>query len=299
MFTEMASSRYIKLKFQIEDSLPTHVSTDLTKVRQILCNVIGNAIKFTDEGSIFIDIKGSHLEQDGSLDAESKKIRLIITVTDTGCGIHQNKIDRLFQPFSQADDSTTRRHGGTGLGLSLSKKLSHLLGGDVILKESTPNSGSTFEISIICAISSEQKQDRQGNDTFPPVDKELLKDISVLVVEDNVDIKNLYQHILRQAGAKVTVAIDGLEAVKKVLEDKPDVILMDIQLPKMDGREAAQIILETIKDKPIIALTAHALKSEKDKCLLQGFADYYSKPIPSEKLVKVVKDWADRSRKLK
>jgi two-component system CheB/CheR fusion protein len=297
MFTEVASSRNIKLKFQIEDSLPTHVSTDLTKVRQILCNVIGNAIKFTDEGSIFIDTKGRHLVQDGSSDSESKKIRLIITVTDTGCGIHQNKIDRLFQPFSQADDSTTRRYGGTGLGLSLSKKLSHLLGGDVTLKESTPNSGSTFEISLICSISSEQKQDSQGNDTFTPVDKELLKDISVLVVEDNVDIRNLYQHILRQAGAKVTVAIDGLEAVKKVLEDKPDVILMDIQLPKMDGREAAQIILETIKDKPIIALTAHALKSEKDKCLLQGFADYYSKPIPSEKLVKVVKEWADRSRK--
>lgn len=258
------------------DSLPEFVRTDPTRLRQILINVIGNAIKFTDAGEV-------------ELFVTKKKSLLEFRVTDTGIGISREQRMHLFQPFMQADSSTTRRFGGTGLGLFLSRKLARLLGGDVILDTSVSGQGSSFIITIAYT-------ETPKDETRLTNQKDLKMDgysniKSILVVDDAVDNRDLFRHYLRKMGVptdRIDVAQNGAEAVRMALQKEYSLILMDIQMPEMDGFQA----LHALKDKNykglIVALTAHAMKGDEEKCLAEGFDGYLQKPLSKEALQEVL-----------
>ncbi|RZA27262.1 MAG: PAS domain S-box protein [Proteobacteria bacterium] len=259
---------------------PGLITSDPARFRQILINVIGNAIKFTDHGSIKItmDIEGD----------EDDRV-LLTRVRDTGIGLNEEQKARIFEPFIQADSSVTRRFGGTGLGLTLSQKLARVLGGDLRIEESAVGAGSTFTISIkigppIAARSQKAKLTTR-NDYL-----QLSPEVRVLIVDDSPDNRAIVARFLKLAGAQFDVAENGAIAVEKALSHHYDVILMDIQMPVMDGYEALIQLRKKGYEKPIMALTAHAMKEEKDRCLEAGFNEYLSKPVDRQSLLRLIKD---------
>ncbi|MGE3974380.1 MAG: response regulator [Bdellovibrionales bacterium] len=278
----LASEKGIGLKLHLDTAIPKIIYSDPTRVRQILLNIIGNAVKFTSKGEVIVSVKMV------AKDIEHKL--LSVDVTDQGHGITEEQAQKLFQPFIQADSSTTRKYGGTGLGLSLSRKLAKALGGDVILTESVVNKGSTFTITFdvgslknvmyvqkIAPINEVTQRQRQS--VLPN-----LKGTRVLLVEDSIDNQELIAHILKLAEVDVDLANNGEEGVNKALKGDYDVILMDIQMPVLDGYKATQKLRSQSYQKPILALTAHALREERDRCLAVGFNDHLTKPINRKEL---------------
>ncbi|RZA23725.1 MAG: response regulator [Proteobacteria bacterium] len=263
--------------------LPDFVSCDPTRLRQILTNVIGNAIKFTHKGQVILTV--SFLEG-----------RLEFHVEDTGVGISESEASRLFQAFGQADASTTRKFGGTGLGLVLTKRLSQALGGDFWLKSSKVGQGSTF-VAYVRVESPQYSQlihsSRFQFTTRPQVSAVALDptflDLKILVVEDSPDNQMLLEVILRKHGARVELAANGSIGVEKALLGNFDLVLMDVQMPEMDGYEAVRFLRDRHFDRPIIALTAHAMVEEREKCLTAGYSDFLSKPIDRVKLIEAIK----------
>ncbi len=254
--------------------LPEFVTTDPERLRQILSNVVGNAIKFTEKGRVELAIK----YDDHYLD---------FRITDTGRGICKNQVKNLFQAFAQVDSSTTRRFGGTGVGLVLTKKLCQTLGGDFVLVESSPGVGSTFEVCIPVTVAAETK--------FLPVKKLTsaivtdpefinLKGLEILLVEDSLDNQFLVQKMLGKTGAKVSIADDGAAGMKMALARKYDVVLMDIQMPVMDGHDAVIGLRSKGYTGPIVALTAHAMKEERERAAKSGFSYFLTKPINKKTL---------------
>jgi len=288
--------------------LPETITTDPTRLRQILVNLVGNAIKFTQAGGVRIVTR---LRDDGESDGESK---LRFDVIDTGIGIPEEQIQNVFGEFVQADGSTTRDFGGTGLGLAISRQLARLLKGDVTAR-SAPGKGSTFSLTVgtgpldgvrlveyltEAAAASEQPVES------PDESQEKLQ-CRVLLADDIPDNQRLIAAILSAAGAEVTVAKNGQEAVEKALATWPgwgrkysdptkpfDVILMDVQMPALDGHEAACYLRKKGYTGPIIALTAHAMRGDRQKCLDAGCDDYVTKPVDRTKLVETVAQWARR-----
>ncbi len=275
--TLAAKDKGLELIFTNEGEIPTTIRTDRTRFRQILINVVGNAIKFSPNGKI--EVVTSFLPNE----AESL---FCLTVKDSGPGLTAEQIDGLFQPFTQADTSTTRKYGGTGLGLALSKRLAIALGGDVVVKESEPSSGCIFKITIksgpldhvtytnflmLDSVAVEPPKSSNENLT--------LQGIKVLLVEDSHDNQMLVSRFLNKAGAEVELANNGLEGVRKALLGNHDVVLMDIQMPELDGYGATTQLRESGFLKPIIALTAHAMVSERRRCLNAGFNDHLTKPV--------------------
>lgn len=281
-----ATSKGLELKVEIDPHLPKNIKTDPTRLRQILYNVIGNAIKFTQKGSIKMTAQPNP--------ENSQQINFIIQ--DTGVGITDEQALKLFSPFTQADVTTTRKFGGTGLGLVLSKELAQALGGDVILAESRLNQGSTFVVSIELIeteafVSSEKKlvQPLVQPITVPMKDTSSdLTGANILLVDDSEDNLELIQYILNLAGMRVDQARNGQEGLDKALKNKYDLVLMDLQMPVMDGYEAAKILRENHYQTPIIALTAHAMKEERDKCIKLGFSDHVTKPIDRAQLLQTI-----------
>ncbi|MES2857325.1 MAG: response regulator, partial [Bdellovibrionota bacterium] len=272
-----AVEKGIKLSVEAEGLLPTFVKTDSLRLRQVLLNIVGNAIKFTQRGSVEVKVK---LLQTGS---EPKKLAFVIR--DTGEGIPSEQAEKLFSPFTQADVSTTRRFGGTGLGLVLSKRLASALGGDVILSESVPGKGSTFIVTIDPGQSELiEYREHDVNEPLvsrtPKVVREVdLSRLKVLIVDDSPDNQALITKLLRLAGASVKTASNGRLGVEMATSEDFSLILMDLQMPEMDGYEATRLLRENGYDKPIIALTAHAMKEERKKCLESGFSEHLTKPI--------------------
>lgn len=265
-------------------SLPSSIETDESRVKQILINLIGNAIKFTEKGGVKLQVScNTSIKNDP---------QLIFNVIDTGIGISFKSQAELFQSFSQLETSHTRRFGGIGLGLALSRRLAQQFGGDVTLTESELGHGSTFTLKIPCGNLTETKwiqhlyQDLEIADS-PKTKKEFvhLKDKKVLIVEDSADNQEIFQFFLNSAGAKTDVIDNGEDAVKKVETSPYDLILMDIQLPKMDGLEATRRIRSQGFKKPIIALTAHASAEEKINCLQAGCIDLITKPVTQMTLI--------------
>ncbi len=257
----------IELIVSVQSKLPDRIITDPTRLRQILINVIGNAIKFTERGKIEVKVELIRNSQE----------TLKITVVDTGIGITEEQARRLFQPFSQADSSMTRRFGGTGLGLFLSKKLAQLLGGDLVLAESVPGQGSRFVMTIEIV-----SQYGSGFEVAPLVSEAVPFRAKgrILVVDDSADNRALIHHfIARIGGLEVDEAETGAEGVRKVLQNSYNLVLMDIQMPGMDGYEAVKTLRTKNYNELIIALTAHAMKGDKEHCLSSGFDDYLCKPI--------------------
>ena len=285
-----ASEKGIKLTMAAEGSLPELIFTDPMRLRQILINIIGNAIKFTERGSVTVKVK---LISDAL--GHSK---ICISVKDTGAGIAPHQVAKLFTPFTQADASTTRKFGGTGLGLVLSKKLANLLGGDVTLVESSLGVGSTFNVTIDPGEIEKvlfNGTDFQSQKIVPfPVQTPpaSLKNLKILVVEDSLDNQVLLQRLLRLAGAQIQIANNGREALEKVSQEDFSLILMDLQMPEMDGYEATRMLRAQGFKKPIIALTAHAMKDERKRCLENGFNEHLSKPVDRDALLKTLSEFS-------
>jgi PAS domain S-box-containing protein len=284
-----AKEKGVNITVSSDGAIPNIVKTDPTRLRQILFNIIGNAVKFTKKGSV--DVKVMLLTKNGIT-------KLAFVVKDSGVGISEEQSKRLFSAFTQADVTTTRKFGGTGLGLVLSKKLAHALGGDVILESSSPEIGSTFVITIDHTQASEILFDgsdwREKNADIVMASAEMrhLSRLKVLVVDDSLDNQALVKKLLKVAGATVEVANNGVEAVQKALEGDFSLILMDLQMPEMDGYQATQELRKRGFSSPIIALTAHAMKEERKKCLENGFNDQLTKPLDREVLLSTLSEYS-------
>lgn len=277
LMTVRAKQKNLDLKFHSNGSLPSFVYSDPYRLRQILLNVIGNAIKFTEKGSVTVETT-----------LEGDQVKFI--VTDTGIGIDAAQSEKLFKPFAQADDSTTRKFGGTGLGLYLSRRLAKLLGGDVKIIESELDLGSRFEVSIKMNLEEalvNSQESISASITGQTSLDSILKG-KILVVDDAIDNQELIAAYLRTLKIECDLASRGWEAVE-LANDTYSVILMDIQMPEMDGFEALRKIREKGIKIPIIALTAHAMKGDRERCVQAGFNDYLSKPISKKSLISCLK----------
>ncbi len=269
----------IDFDIHAKTSLPEYIKTDPTRLRQILTNSVGNAIKFTSDGSVVLEV---------SFEKEILSFKII----DTGRGISKEQATSLFQPFVQADVSTTRKFGGTGLGLVLTKRLCQLMGGNYVLESSELGVGSKFVASIHTEIPPNSKFIEQFEIVFKvkipstaAIVHDRLDGVRVLLVEDSPDNQALVRMILEKQGASVDIVSDGYAGVEKAFSGKYDVVLMDIQMPRMDGHEAVRILRGKRYDRPVIALTAHAMAEEVKRALESGFTSFLSKPIHREDLI--------------
>jgi signal transduction histidine kinase/HAMP domain-containing protein/ActR/RegA family two-component response regulator len=286
-----AQRKGLQLKSVYRSAVPTVVYTDETRLRQILINLVGNGLKFTESGSVRIE---TTFIEDGP------QSRLQFDIVDTGLGLTQPQLDKLFKPFSQADASTTRRFGGTGLGLTISKRMAELLGGDLVVAETTPGAGSRFRLTIETGKLDEtvtfEQPEEASHDEGPG---ELIAEAKpacsliscrILLAEDGIDNQKLITHVLKKAGAEVTVVEDGQQAYETALAASDQgtpfpVILMDMQMPVLDGYDATRRLRAKGYTGTIIALTAHAMSGDRDKCLDAGCDDYASKPIDRHRLI--------------
>jgi len=281
-----AQAKNISLVHKINhDKRP--ICSDKTRIRQILLNLVANAIKFTQEGQVVVSTRY----------IEGRPNILEFTITDTGIGISVQQMDRLFKPFSQADDSFTRRFGGTGLGLALSKRLAKIVGGDVCLAESVVGKGSVFKFTIedyqVC-----QRSDKPSVSKVAPTH---LKGLKVLVVDDSPDNRMLLDRLLKKHEIEVDLAADGKKGVEMALTQPYDLILMDLQMPVMDGYTATKLLRQNGYQKAIIAFTAHAMNDDREKCLQIGCTDHVAKPVSAEELVRKIAEHVhvkDRQTKL-
>ncbi len=259
--------------------LPERVISDPTRIRQILNNVVGNAIKFTRKGLVQLAV---------GLQGDT----LTFTVSDTGIGIDPEAAKKLFQPFAQADVSTTRKFGGTGLGLVLTKRLSEALGGSFTLERTAPGVGSVFKASVEVEIPKDQHVVPHAIVVQPT--KRDLSGVRVLLVDDSADNQALFSLVLKSSGASVDVARDGFEGVNLARLNDYDVVLMDVQMPKMDGHQATKILREGGYKTPIVALTAHAMNEERERATMSGFTDYLSKPVSRDQLLATISRFKNR-----
>ncbi len=281
----------VSLHVSAEGAIPKRIHTDPTRLRQILLNLVGNAVKFTARGQVWIVTHCADLRQDGA--------RIQFDVIDTGIGMTSEQVAAIFQPFRQADASTTRRHGGTGLGLAISRRLAEALGGEISV-QSVPGHGSTFRLALPLGDPSDSKEEDRESDVDSCETKVAVSDdlrlsgpCRVLVVEDGPDNQQFIAQVLKTAGAEVVVAGNGQEACDTLLGSATDaepihVVLMDIQMPIMDGYEATRRLRLGGCTLPIVAITAHAMVEEESKCLEAGCDAYLTKPIDRARFLQVV-----------
>ncbi len=288
-----AVEKGLALDLHYDWPIPDKIVSDSVRCRQILVNLASNAVKFTSEGSVSITLRSR---------AGSNPGRAIIefAVNDTGVGLTSGQILRLFQPFAQADSSTTRKYGGTGLGLAISKKLAQALNGDITV-ESRPGEGSVFTLALDVALapnarmiqSTDDLTGEARGDTKSVLSQSVQLDGRILLAEDGKDNQLLISTILKVAGVQVELARNGREAMDKALAAMSagryyDAILMDIQMPEMDGYEATRQLRLNGYDAPIIALTAHAMADDRGKCIEAGCDDYATKPVNRQKLLNTI-----------
>lgn len=293
LFGEKAKDKGIRLRLENRDSIPERIISDPTRLRQILINLIGNAVKFTEQGEVTVNVKVVERP-------EVPHASLSIIVHDTGPGLTEEQKARLFEPFMQADNSTTRRFGGTGLGLALSKRLATALGGDLTIANCTPGGGCAFVLTftpiIVQASTARAAAGVETAPAFSRVSKSnlLLQGLRILVVEDTEDSFFLVKRHLDSRGAAVERASNGKEGIEKAFSGNPDIVLMDIQMPVLDGYEATMELRRGGFAKPIIALTAHAMKKEREKSLEAGCDAHLTKPLNPSELVGTVAHFTGR-----
>jgi PAS domain S-box-containing protein len=254
----------------VDKETPTYIAGDITRVRQVLVNLLSNAVKFTPSGEILVIVKTTRISP--------ALYEVHFSVSDTGIGIPKDRMDRLFQSFSQVDASTTRTYGGTGLGLAISRDLAQMMGGRM-WAESEEGKGSTFHFTIRAEVASiTVPQSRDARIEINLADR---LPLSILIAEDNPVNQRVGQHLLNQMGYRADVVGNGREAIEALRHRAYDVILMDVQMPELDGLEATrQIRKEKVEHGPrIIAMTANAMPEDRDKCLAAGMDDYIAKPI--------------------
>jgi PAS domain S-box-containing protein len=277
-----AKEKSLALEYSFDAGTPETIISDSVRIRQVLTNLIGNAVKFTPFGSV--KVRGYGCTTESGLPA------VCFEITDTGIGIPASEHDRVFEMFVQADGSMTRRFGGTGLGLALSRKLAWALGGDLRISRSEEGKGTTFLFMV------EHQPERRNTESVASIEvrpaqdlpPDILKGVRVLVVDDAPDNQQLIWRYLTKRGAIVESAENGYEGYKKAIAGTFDVVLMDIQMPLMDGYTATQKLRGAGFSKPIIALTAHAMTEVRRRCLNVGCSDHLTKPLDPKALVSTI-----------
>jgi len=278
---ERARDKGLEVHWRVDSDVPHRVQADPGRIRQIMLNMVGNAVKFTDQGRVDVQISlMRHLE-----DLDWVRFR----ISDTGPGILAAERDRLFVPFSQIDSSATRIHGGTGLGLAISRELANRMGGDAWFAEG-PGIGSTFGFDLpLRAVSSDDhlatgvRDDQEPSASLEP--GELLGDGSrVLIAEDNPVNQAVIRAMVEELGFEVEVVEDGLAALEAIAKETPALVLMDCQMPRLDGYAAVERIREMEREDglarlPIVGITAHAMRGDRERCIRAGMDDYVAKPI--------------------
>ncbi|HLO82179.1 MAG TPA: ATP-binding protein [Chitinophagaceae bacterium] len=279
MFSKKATDKGITLSYTIDENVPDILEGDATRLTQILVNLVGNSVKFTEKGSVELRFYPKKLE--------GENIRLGIEVRDTGIGIEKEKLTSVFERFSQADDDVTRKYGGTGLGLAIVRDLVSLQDGTIEVT-SDPGKGTRFYLAIPYKI----HIDQEVHIPVASVEKQNFENFAgarILAVEDNAINQSLIRHLLKEWEIEVDISGNGLDALEKLKANKYQLVLMDIQMPGMDGYTATRKIREELKlDLPIVAMTAHALAGEREKCLERGMNAYISKPIRQDLLYEII-----------
>lgn len=320
LLESQAIAKQIQIQSNIAPNVPKNVIGDRARLRQILLNLVGNAVKFTKQGQISINVNGTPIFSRSFSKSDSKSGRsdldayqLQFAIADTGIGIKGDRIKQLFQPFTQADASISRKYGGTGLGLAISKRLVELMGGTIWVESlgqvggkppvewqlNAKTQGSTFYFAIAVSIDSEvdrEPLDRKTNDILCDDTIAQKFPLRILVAEDNKVNQMVAQRLLSRLGYHADMANNGLEAVAAVQKQLYDLIFMDMQMPEMDGLTATKLIRELIREKcngsthqlQIVAMTANALPEDHQACLNAGMDNYISKPIDIQEIVRII-----------
>lgn len=267
----------------MHENTPEWIVSDEVRIKQIFSNLLSNALKFTNSGNITLDIKLREASISQSMGV------LEISISDTGIGIPEDKIDRLFQSFTQVDDSTTRKFGGTGLGLAIVQSLIEFLGGKIDV-ESMEGQGTTFHFSLMVGVETDRKSIESERDKTSMIASDLLFEQQILVAEDNEINQKLIKSVLSKYCSNVIVVNNGQEVVEYIDETRPDLIFMDLQMPILDGLSATKIIFENDPDfsVPIIAMTANVFQEDKERCFSIGMKDFVPKPFNRSELERVL-----------
>jgi CheY-like chemotaxis protein len=269
-----AEQNHIELSSTINHDVPDYIYGDAERLKQVLINLLGNAVKFTAEGSISVKV---------NIDKEDPSL-LVFTVIDTGIGIDPAQLNEIFEPFAQIDSFMTRRHEGTGLGLAISRRIIDMMGGE-IYAESDGKSGSSFTFTIKL-----KKSVVPLNQEVHMQQRHPAREASILIAEDNHINQLVLSKTLEKMGHQVTTVTNGIDAVQATHKEHYDLILMDLHMPIMNGFDAMKMIKEELKEKspPIIAVTANALKGDREKCLTEGMDEFISKPVKREVLQRLL-----------
>ncbi|MDR1395714.1 MAG: response regulator, partial [Deltaproteobacteria bacterium] len=277
----------LAFNLSLSPGIPVHLLGDPVRLGQVLNNLVSNAIKFTSDGSITVEVRLEEQQEDQAL--------FLFKVTDTGIGLSQEQIQSLFTPFTQADTSTTRKYGGTGLGLTISKRLVEMMNGRIWC-ESVPRQGSTFGFTARLKLNKAagEKAASASRGRSPVLESlNTIQGSRILLTEDNEVNQLVASRILMKAGFNVEIANNGCEAVAMVQSKPFDLVLMDIQMPEMDGLTAARTIraIPGLEKIPIVAMTAHAMSGDRELSLAAGMNDHISKPINIPELYQALLKW--------
>ncbi|MGC8785373.1 MAG: ATP-binding protein, partial [Armatimonadota bacterium] len=286
LFQARARQKGITLRTDIAEGLPNAVLADPMRLRQILANLVNNAIKFTEQGEVVVEVS--------RIAEEEGKNWVRLAVRDTGIGIPPERLGSIFDAFTQADSSTTRRYGGTGLGLTICKRLAELMGGHIHV-QSEVGAGSTFWVELPLPVAETVPQPVQ-TDPSPQERTDIAAGLRILLVEDNEVNRKVAVRMLERLGCEVDIAHHGQEAVEKTAGQQYDIVFMDVHMPQMDGYEATRLIREhesgSGKHHVIIAMTADAMEGDREQCLQAGMDDYLSKPFKESDLRAMLARWA-------
>ncbi|GGF98460.1 PAS domain S-box protein [Paenibacillus abyssi] len=282
ILSTLAKEKDLEVNYMLDTEIPQYIVGDVTRLRQILINLIGNSLKFTASGGVFLSVNKLN-------DLNNGQLELLFTVKDTGIGIPKDKQTLLFLPFSQVDSSTNRMYGGTGLGLAICKSLVELMGGEIWAEPDSE--GATFRFTIITQPADSWSSYHQAADTDMPA--EVSAQLRILIAEDNEINQKVLLYLLEKEGFHSDVVHNGYEVLEAIQHQSYDLILMDIEMPGLDGIEVAQMIRKNLpaQDQPkMVAVTANAFTEDKEKCLAVGMDDYISKPFNRTKLLQILKN---------
>ncbi|HWK03975.1 MAG TPA: two-component regulator propeller domain-containing protein [Puia sp.] len=290
VFNERAAQSGLGLVYRIDPEVPAYIVGDALRLRQVLMNLLSNAVKFTQRGEVFLGVHLSGIR-------EKEQIELAFEVRDTGIGIPADKIAMLFKSFSQVDSSTTRKYGGTGLGLAISEKLVSLMGGQISVR-SQPGEGTSFSFTIL-VMAGKQPAAVPGKQALPGEKMDTgfarIYPLQILIAEDNIINQQLILHILTNLGYTPDSVENGALAADAVRDGLYDLVLMDVQMPEMDGLEATRVIRRSLSRQPVIvALTANAMQGDREECLKAGMDDYISKPVRLQELMGLLEKWSKK-----
>lgn len=290
-FRENAKAKGIYLRTAINGDVPARIHSDPSRLRQILVNIVGNAIKFTEAGGVIVNISAR--------DVSGRLLEIQIKVIDTGLGLSSEQLERLFQPFVQADSSTARRFGGTGLGLVLSQRLDNALGGEIAVEPNPERTGSVFMIKFLAGTAMTVKAQSsprrlKGDAKYLQICPTALRGYRILFVDDAKDDRVLVKTLLVCCAAKVDLASNGIEAITMIKAGDYDVVLLDIQMPEMDGYDAITVLRSIGYKKPVIALTAHAMIEERVRTSAAGFNGHLTKPVDLPEMVAAIQQFSPK-----